>query len=69
MAEIRSVRSRLIVRPLLVGALAGAAAGLLAALLLLRFGDSPGSGTFTRSNHIFALAALPARWWHGYLFG
>lgn len=55
-------------KPLILAALAGAALGLLAAVLLLRFGDAPGAGT-TRSNHIFVLASLPTRWWMSTVFG
>ncbi|HEX2210137.1 MAG TPA: hypothetical protein VHG93_20850 [Longimicrobium sp.] len=55
--------------PLLTAALGGAAIGLIAAVLLLRFGDAPGAGTFTRSSRIFAAASLPAGWWYHLVFG
>lgn len=55
-------------RPLILPALAGAALGLLAAVLLLRFGDGPGAGN-TRSNRIFLVASLPTRSWMNMVFG
>lgn len=54
--------------PLVLAALAGAALGLLAAVLLLRFGDAPGAGT-TRSSLIFIVASLPTRSWMNMVFG
>jgi hypothetical protein len=54
--------------PLILAALAGAALGLVAAVLLLRFGDAPGAGT-TRSNRIFVVASLPMRSWMSMVFG
>jgi hypothetical protein len=54
--------------PLVTATLAGAAAGLAVAMLLLQVVDSPG-GTLTRSNRIFTAAALPVRWWIGMVFG
>ncbi|HYR12385.1 MAG TPA: hypothetical protein VEQ60_31650 [Longimicrobium sp.] len=62
-------RKRIASHPLVAAALAGAAAGLVLAALLLRSGDAAGMGTFTRSDGIFAAAALPARWWMGMMFG
>lgn len=49
-------------RPLLVAALAGAALGLLEAVLLLRFGHQ-------YTGAIFAVAALPIRHWQAMVFG
>lgn len=53
---------RIRVHALAAAALAGAAAGLLTAVLLLRM-------DVRMAGHTFAVVALPARWWHGYLFG
>jgi hypothetical protein len=54
--------------PLILAALTGAALGLLAAVLLLRFGDAPGAGT-ERSNGIFIVASLPTGSWMSMVFG
>jgi hypothetical protein len=54
--------------PLVVAAVAGAALGVLGAVLLLRFGDPPGAG-FARSNQIFLMASLPTRRWMSMVFG
>jgi hypothetical protein len=54
--------------PLVLAALAGAALGLLTAVLLIRFGDAPGAGT-ERSNGIFIVASLPTRSWMNLVFG